>query len=156
MLNWQQDHSAGDCTDIHTIMHCWVYRLRYTRKCQCGRPKTLRCWERFRIHGIGRIDGRRGFRTGGNVFWIGGNTFYNRKNKILIQIPEFKRSGIGIITEFRRIPNRFPNQGLIKEFIIKSCLVNQRYSAFTSNWYDQYSTYAHVIDTFASVNQLTA
>jgi hypothetical protein len=27
-----------------------------------------------------------------------------------MKIPEFKRSGIGIIAEFRGIPNRFPNQ----------------------------------------------
>jgi hypothetical protein len=27
-----------------------------------------------------------------------------------MKIPEFKRSGIGLIVEFRRIPNRFPNQ----------------------------------------------
>jgi hypothetical protein len=64
----------------------------------------------FPIHEIGRIDGGRGFWTGGNVFWIGRNTFYDQKNEILMKIPEFKRSGIGIITEFRRIPSRFPNQ----------------------------------------------
>jgi hypothetical protein len=29
-----------------------------------------------------------------------------------MQIPEFKRSGIGLIAEFRRIPNGFPNQDL--------------------------------------------
>jgi hypothetical protein len=44
------------------------------------------------------------------VFRIGGNTFYDRKNKILIKILEFKRFGIGIIVEFRGIPNGFPNQ----------------------------------------------
>jgi hypothetical protein len=27
-----------------------------------------------------------------------------------MKIPEFKRYGIGIIVEFRRIPSRFPNQ----------------------------------------------
>jgi hypothetical protein len=27
-----------------------------------------------------------------------------------MKIPKFKRSKIGIIAEFRRIPNRFPNQ----------------------------------------------
>jgi hypothetical protein len=41
---------------------------------------------------------------------IGGNTFYDRKNKIPRKIPEFKRSGIGLIAEFRRILNGFPNQ----------------------------------------------
>jgi hypothetical protein len=49
-------------------------------------------------------------RTRGNVFRIGGNTFYDRKNKIPMKNPEFKRSGIGIIAEFRGIPNGFPNQ----------------------------------------------
>ncbi len=44
-----------------------------------------------------------------NVFRIGRNTFYNRKNKILMKIPEFKRSGIGLIVEFRGISNGFPN-----------------------------------------------
>ncbi len=45
-----------------------------------------------------------------NVFWIGGNTYYNQKNKIPMKIPEFERSGIGIIAEFFWIPNGFPNQ----------------------------------------------
>jgi hypothetical protein len=45
------------------------------------------------------------------VFRIGGNTFYNRKNKIWMKSPEFKRSRIGLIAEFHRIPNGFPNQG---------------------------------------------
>jgi hypothetical protein len=44
-------------------------------------------------------------------FRIGGNTFYDWKNKILMKIPNSKRSKIGIITEFRRIPNKFPNLG---------------------------------------------
>jgi hypothetical protein len=44
------------------------------------------------------------------VFKIGGNTFYDRKNKIPMKILEFKRSGIGLIAEFFGIPNRFPNQ----------------------------------------------
>jgi hypothetical protein len=44
------------------------------------------------------------------MFQIGRNTFYNQKNKILMKIPEFKRSGIGIIAEFRGILSRFPNQ----------------------------------------------
>jgi hypothetical protein len=66
--------------------------------------------ECFLIHEIGRIDGRRGFRTGGNVFQIGGNTFYDQKNKIPMKILEFKRTGIGIIAEFRSIPSGFPNQ----------------------------------------------
>jgi hypothetical protein len=43
------------------------------------------------------------------MFGIGGNTFYDRKNKIPMQILEFKRSQIGLIAEFRRILNGFPN-----------------------------------------------
>jgi hypothetical protein len=70
-------------------------------------------WESFPIHEIGRIDGGRGFQPRGNVFRIGRNTFYNWKNKILMKIPEFKRSGIGLIAEFYGIPNGFPNQGSI-------------------------------------------
>jgi hypothetical protein len=66
--------------------------------------------ERFPVHEIGRIDGRRGFRTRKKVFRIRGNTFYDRKNKIPLKIPESKRSEIGIIVEFRGIPNGFPNQ----------------------------------------------
>jgi hypothetical protein len=54
--------------------------------------------------------GRRGFQTGGNMFRIGGNTIYDRKNKIPMKIPEFKRSGIGIIAEFCRIPSGFPTK----------------------------------------------
>ncbi len=48
-----------------------------------------------------------------NVFRIGRNTFYDRKNKIPMKIPEFKRSGIGLTAEFHRIPNGFPNQALL-------------------------------------------
>jgi hypothetical protein len=76
-----------------------------------GGPKKYSWQERFPIHEIRRIDGGRGFRTRKNVFIIGGNTFYDRKNKIPMKIPEFKRSGIGLIMEFRGIPNGFPNQG---------------------------------------------
>jgi hypothetical protein len=45
------------------------------------------------------------------VFRIGGNTFYDQKSKIPMKIPEFKRSGMGLIAGFRGIPNGFPNQG---------------------------------------------
>jgi hypothetical protein len=62
----------------------------------------------FPIHIIGRIDGRRGFQTRGNVFRIGRNTFYDRNP---MKNLEFKRIGIGLIAEFRGIPNGFPNQG---------------------------------------------
>jgi hypothetical protein len=41
---------------------------------------------------------------------IGGNTFYDRKNKISMKILEFKRSGIGIIAELHGILSGFPNQ----------------------------------------------
>jgi hypothetical protein len=68
-------------------------------KIRCHLPMTYIAGF-FPIHEIGRIDGGRGFRTGRNVLRIGGNTFYNRKNKIPIKILEFKRSGIGIIAEF--------------------------------------------------------
>jgi hypothetical protein len=44
------------------------------------------------------------------MFQIGGNTFYEQKNKIPMRIPEFKRSGIGLIAEFCGNPSRFPNQ----------------------------------------------
>ena len=48
-----------------------------------------------------------------NVFRIGGNTFYDRKNKILMKIPEFKRSRIGLIAEFRGILKGFPNLDVV-------------------------------------------
>jgi hypothetical protein len=37
------------------------------------------------------------------VFRIGGNTFYDQENNIPMKIPEFKRSGMGLIAEFRGI-----------------------------------------------------
>jgi hypothetical protein len=64
------------------------------------------------MHEIERINGGRGFQTGRNVLQIGRNKFYNHSNKILMKILEFKRSGIGIIAEFRGIPSKFPNQDL--------------------------------------------
>jgi hypothetical protein len=71
-------------------------------------------WQKcFLIHEIGRIDGGRGFRTGKNVFRIGGNTFYDQKNKIPMKIPESKRSKIGKIAEFRGILNGFSNLAFI-------------------------------------------
>jgi hypothetical protein len=63
----------------------------------------------FPIYEIGRIDGGRGFQTGKKVFIIGGNTFYDRKNKIPMKIPESNRSEIGKIAKFCGIPNGFPN-----------------------------------------------
>jgi hypothetical protein len=50
---------------------------------------------------------------------FGGNTFYNRKNKIPMKILEFKRSKIGLIAEFSGIPNGFPNQG--SSMAVASC-----------------------------------
>jgi hypothetical protein len=44
------------------------------------------------------------------MFRIGENTFYDQTNKIPMKVPEFKRSGIRLIAEFRGIPNGFPNQ----------------------------------------------
>ncbi len=44
------------------------------------------------------------------MFRIRRNTFYDRKNKIPMKIPEFKRSGIRLIAEFRGIPNGFPTK----------------------------------------------
>jgi hypothetical protein len=83
--------------------------------------------ECFPIHEIGRIDGGRGFRTGKSMFRIGWNTFYNRKNKIPMKIPEFIRSGIVLIAEFRGIPNGFPNQDtypLTEDTLRQICGVN--------------------------------
>jgi hypothetical protein len=72
---------------------------------------TKKRQEYFPMHEIGRIGGGRGFQTNGNVLRIGWNKFYDQKNEILMKIPEFKRSGIGIIAEFGRIPSGFLNQG---------------------------------------------
>jgi hypothetical protein len=98
--------SLGICNDIRlypyvsaTIYDCIFY----------GGPKNTDGKKCFPIHKIGRIDGGRGFRTGKNVFRIGGDTFYDREYKIPMKIPESKRSEIGIIAEFRGIPNGFPN-----------------------------------------------
>jgi hypothetical protein len=49
------------------------------------------------MHEIGRIDGERGFQTGGNVFQTDGNKFYNQKNEIPMKICKLKMYGIGII-----------------------------------------------------------
>jgi hypothetical protein len=55
------------------------------------------------------------------VLRIGGNKIYNQKNKILMMIPEFKRSGIRIIADFHGIQSRFPNQAPIQQVISDSC-----------------------------------
>ncbi len=90
-----------------------VYVLRCTTGYFHGVPKKYSWRERFPIQEIGRIDGGRGFRTKKDVFRIGGNAFYDRKNKIPMKIPKFKRSRIGLIAEFCRIPNGFPNLALL-------------------------------------------
>jgi hypothetical protein len=56
--------------------------------------------------------GGRGFQTRKNVFRIGGNTFYDRKNIIPMKIPEFKRSGIGLNGEFPEFQMDFPTNKL--------------------------------------------
>ncbi len=56
------------------------------------------------------------------MFRIGKNTFYDQKNIIPMKIPEFKRSGIGLIAEFRGIPNGFPNQVVEYSASKKVCL----------------------------------
>jgi hypothetical protein len=48
------------------------------------------------------------------VLRIGGNKFYDQKNKNPMTIPEFKKSRIGIIAEFCGIPSGFPNQATIR------------------------------------------
>jgi hypothetical protein len=58
------------------------------------------------VHEIGRIDGGKVFRYSRNVFCIGGNKFYNQNNEISIIILAGKRSGIGIIADFRGIPTK--------------------------------------------------
>jgi hypothetical protein len=57
------------------------------------------------MHEIGRINGGRGFRTGGNIYQIGGSKFYDWKNEIPMKILELKRPKIGIIAEFLKILN---------------------------------------------------
>jgi hypothetical protein len=42
---------------------------------------------------------------------LAGTHFTISEKKIPMKVPEFKRSGIGLIVEFCRILNGFPNQG---------------------------------------------
>jgi hypothetical protein len=90
---------------LHLLNACPAIPTSTQRLSRSTQKKRRAC---FLIHEIRRIDGGRGFRTGRNVFQIGGNIFYNQKNKILMKILEFKRSGIGISAEFRGIPSGFP------------------------------------------------
>jgi hypothetical protein len=68
------------------------------------------------VHEIQRIDGVKVFQNIGNVFWMGGNMFYDRKNKILIKITVGLMYGIKIIAEFRGILCRFPKKGRAQLF----------------------------------------
>ncbi len=101
-------HTYIYSTPVHIYSMPVLPYLHLLNAC-CNHLKKRRR-EHFPIHEIVGINGGRGFQTGRTVFWIGGNTFYARKNKILMKILEFKRSGIGIIAEFRGIPSGFPNQ----------------------------------------------
>jgi hypothetical protein len=58
------------------------------------------------------------------VFGIGGNTFYDRRNKIPMKIQESKRSEIGIIAEFH---------GISKWISQPSCDVTRVVSLGTNN-----------------------
>ncbi len=66
----------------------------------------------FRIMKLELLNCGRGFLTGGNVFPISRNKFYDWKNEILMICFGGKKSGIGIIVEFQGIPTGFPNQAL--------------------------------------------
>jgi hypothetical protein len=98
--------------------------------------------ECFLIHEIGRIDGGRGFQTGENVFQIGRNTFYDQKNTIPMKILEFKRTGIGIIAEFRRILSGFPNQACKQHRRLLQCQAQQKLENAAIHFYCAY--YAHL------------
>ncbi len=82
----------------------------YSKDCHHTYIYSKKRREHFLIHEIRRIDGRRQFQTGGKVLQIGGNTFYDRKNKNQMKILEIKRSGIGIMVEFCGFPSGFCNQ----------------------------------------------
>jgi hypothetical protein len=108
-------------------MYDWIFSWKtlvdvglaqnYMSRCRFG-TKLCHGGNVFQFMKLVKIDGGRGFRTGKNVFRIGGNTFYDRKNKIPMKIPESKRSEIGKIAEFRGIPNRFSNLALMILFIV--------------------------------------
>ncbi len=61
------------------------------------------------------------------MFRIGGNTFYDQKNKIPMKITQFKRSGIGLIAEFRGIPNGFPNVAQNENTFLQKNLIGLLY-----------------------------
>jgi hypothetical protein len=64
------------------------------------------------------------------MFRIGRNTFYNWKNKILMKILKFKRSGNRIIEEFCGIPSGFSNQELNLHGFPVFCLERSTNSRF--------------------------
>ncbi len=76
------------------------------------------------------------------MFRIGGNTFYNQKNKIPMKIPEFQRSGLG--------PDGFPNQAprsdtvvaIFNEMLIPNFMrkVLSKKDHDTSNWFTLHIT----------------
>ncbi len=57
------------------------------------------------------------------MFRIVENTFYDQKNKIPMKISEFKRSGIGLITEIHGILNGFPNQAKQDDILGQEMLI---------------------------------
>ncbi len=57
------------------------------------------------------------YQPAGTCYELAGTDFTIGKIKILMKILEFKRSGIGIIAEFRGIPSRFPNQACRNLFL---------------------------------------
>jgi hypothetical protein len=97
--------TSTQCLSCHTYIYSTPVPLYSKKRREC-----------FLIHEIGRINGGRGFRSGRNMFRIGRNIFYDWKNKIPMKIPEFKRSEIGVISEFRRTPSGFPNQTYLLKY----------------------------------------
>ncbi len=102
MWFWWENNHAAKITST-----CFTWK---TSRCNFGgQNKKLR--ELFPVHEIKTIDGMKVFQNIENVFWIGGNIFYDRKNQILIKTLAGKRSRSGIVVEFCRILSGFPNQG---------------------------------------------
>jgi hypothetical protein len=56
-----------------------------------------------------------------------------------MKIPEFKRSGIGIITEFHWILNGFPNQGMRCSKLKGAFADPTGYGAFAGGWVRNWS-----------------
>jgi hypothetical protein len=68
--------------------------------------KKYKWQERFPIHEIGRIDGGKGFQTGGNVFQISGNTFYDQtimdSNFVVVLYEESPSWGKSTVEDIRQ------------------------------------------------------